>query len=500
MYPVEKKRLAWMWAAVLVFIGVVAGLAVSSRMDLMKLGDAADKPSIKNSATLNQFSEGLADVAAVVIPSVVNISTTKTVKQENPMYPFFEDPLLRRFFGGPDQGGGGGGGRYQEFKEQSLGSGVIVSKDGYIVTNNHVVEGADEIKVTLSDKKDYKGKVVGADSRSDVAVIKIEAKNLPAISWADSSKLRPGEMVMAAGSPFGLSRTVTIGIISAVGRANIGITDYEDFIQTDAAINPGNSGGALVNMNGELVGINTAIFSRSGGYQGIGFAVPSNMVKQVMDSLIKTGKVVRGWLGVSVQDLTPQLAKQFGVSETGGALVSEVMKGSPAEKAGLKPGDVIVALDGRQVEDAGHLRNSVAGATVGSKIKLDVMRNKKKIEVDVVLGELPKKVEAAAGGEAVGTESVLAGVTVEDLTPDIMDKLGLEKGMKGVVVMAVEQGSAADEAGLARGDVITSVNNTPVRDTGEYGQLVSKLKKDEPVLLRIFRQGGYIWMTIGSAD
>jgi serine protease Do len=492
-----KGRLARVWVVVLVAIGMAAGLAVSSRMDLMNLGVSAEPPAIKHSAALTEMSEGLADVAGAVIPSVVNISTTKTVKQENPMYPFFEDPFFRRFFG---QGQPEGGGRYQEFKERSLGSGVIVSRDGYIVTNNHVVEGADEIKVTLSDKRDFKGKVVGSDPRSDVAVIRIEAKGLPAVAWADSDKLRPGEMVMAVGSPFGLSRTVTAGIISAVGRANIGIADYEDFIQTDAAINPGNSGGALVNMKGELVGISTAIFSKSGGYQGIGFAVPSNMVRQVMDSLIKTGKVVRGWLGVSVQDLTPQLARRFGVGEAGGALVSEVMKGSPAEKAGLKPGDVVVAVNGKNVTDSGHLRNTIATVKVGAKVTLDIIRDKKKVPVEVLIGELPKKAEAAAGGETAETESVLSGVSVDDLTPDMLEKLGLEKGTKGVVVMSVDSGSAADEAGLSRGDVIVTVNNKAVRDAREYDQVVSKLKKDEPVLLRVNRQGSYVWMSIGSTD
>ncbi len=493
-------RRAWLWAAVLVFAGIIAGLVVSSRMGLMNTGIADRQPGIRNSAVLNQLSEGFADVAGVAIPSVVNISTTKTVKQQNPFYPFFGDPFFRRFFGNPGQGGGGGEGPYQEYKEQSLGSGVIVSTDGYIVTNNHVVEGASEIKVTLSDNRNFKGKIVGTDPKSDVAVIKIDARGLPAITWADSDRLRPGEAVMAVGSPFGLSRTVTLGIISAVGRANVGISDYEDFIQTDAAINPGNSGGALVNLKGELVGINTAIFSRTGGYQGIGFAVPSNMVKRVMDSLIKTGKVIRGWLGVSVQDVTPQLARQFGVSGAGGALVAEVMKDSPAQKAGLKAGDVITAIDGKNVEDSGHLRNIVSGAPVGSKVRLDIIRDKKKMEVGVVIGELPSKTEEAKAGETTEKESVLAGVAVDNLTPDMMDKLGLEAGTKGVVVMSVDPGSAADEAGLARGDVIVSINNRRVGNTREYGRALSGLKKDEPVLLRINRQGEYIWMTVGSSD
>ena len=235
----------------------------------------------------------------------------------------------------------------KEHKEQSLGSGVIVSEDGYIVTNNHVIEKAQEIKVLLSNKKDYKAKLIGADPKTDIAVIKIEAKGLTALPWGDSNKLKVGEIVFAIGNPFGLNQTVTMGVISAVGRANVGIADYEDFIQTDAAINPGNSGGALINARGELIGINTAILSRTGGYQGIGFAVPSSMAKQVMDSLIKYKKVVRGWLGVSIQEVTSDLAEEFGVKDLKGALVSGVMKGSPAEKAGIKQGDVILQYNGK---------------------------------------------------------------------------------------------------------------------------------------------------------
>jgi len=492
-----NKRLNVVWIVVLLFIGAAVGLTISSRFDLINNGSATNRPTLKVSPALIEQSNALADIAAAVTPSVVNISTTKMVKQENPMYPFLEDPFFKRFFGEP----GGGGGRYREFKERSLGSGVIVSRDGYIVTNNHVVEGASEIKVVLSDKSEYKGKVIGSDPRSDVAVIKIDAKNLPELTWGSSDELRAGEMVMAVGSPFGLSQSVTTGIISAVGRANVGITDYEDFIQTDAAINPGNSGGALINMRGQLVGINTAIFSRTGGYQGIGFAVPVKMVKQVMDSLIKTGKVVRGWLGVSVQDVSPQLAKQFGVESAEGALVGEVVKGSPAEKAGIKRGDVIVGVDGKKVEDSGHLRNMAASTKVGSRLKLDIIRDKNKMTVDVEVGEQPKDVQASQGGaETPETSSALTGVTVQDLTPELIDKLRLDKDVAGVVVITVEQGSAADEAGLARGDVILSINKKSVKNTKNYNAVVTKLKKEEPVLLLINRQGAALWMSIGPTD
>jgi serine protease Do len=492
-----NKRLTVVWIVVLLFIGAAVGLTISSRFDLINTGSAIDRPSLKVSPALTELSNALADVAAAVTPSVVNISTTKTVKQENPINPFLEDPFFRRFFGEPN----GGGGRYREFKERSLGSGVIVSPDGYIVTNNHVVDGASDIKVVLSDKNEYKGKVIGSDPRSDVAVIKIDAKKLPTIAWGDSDGLRAGEMVMAVGSPFGLSQSVTTGIISAVGRANVGIADYEDFIQTDAAINPGNSGGALINMKGQLVGINTAIFSRSGGYQGIGFAVPVKMVKQVMDSLIKTGKVVRGWLGVSVQDVSPQLARQFGVEIAEGALVGEVVNGSPADKAGMKRGDVIVGFDGRKVDDSGHLRNMAASTPVGSRVKVDIVRDKSRMTVVVEIGEQPKDAQASQDGpETPETSSALTGVTVQDLTPELIDRLGLDKDVAGVVVITVEQASAADESGLARGDVILSINKKQVKNTKSYNAIVSKLKKEEPVLLLINRQGSVLWMSIGPAD
>jgi serine protease Do len=324
----------------------------------------------------------------------VNISTTRVIKaREEAPFDFFDDPFFRRFFG--DQFQHPNPNTPKEHKEQSLGSGVIVSEDGYIVTNNHVIEKAQEIKVLLLNKKDYTAKLIGADPKTDIAVIKIEAKGLPAVSWGDSNKLKVGEIVFAIGNPFGLNQTVTMGVISAVGRANVGIADYEDFIQTDAAINPGNSGGALINARGELIGINTAILSRTGGYQGIGFAVPSSMARQVIDSLVKYKKVVRGWLGVSIQEVTSDLAEEFGVKDLKGALVSGVIKGGPAEKAGIKQGDVILQFNGRVVEDTGHLRNMVSQTPIKTTIKVRLLRQKKEIETDVVIAELPKKMAEA---------------------------------------------------------------------------------------------------------
>ena len=330
------------------------------------------------------------EVSRKITPAVVNISTTRVVKEEGGANripaPFSDDPFFRRFFNGPFAPD-----IPRERRENSLGSGVIVDPRGYIITNNHVIENADEIKVLLGDRREFTGKVIGADPKTDVAVVKIEAGNLPSIRWGDSGKLRVGEYVLAVGNPFGLNQTVTLGIVSAVGRANVGIADYEDFIQTDAAINPGNSGGALVNIDGELVGINTAIFTQSGGYMGIGFAVPSNMVRLVMDSLIANGRVVRGWLGISVQEMNPDLARQFGLSEARGALVADVLSDGPAERAGIKRGDVILEFDGTPVDTVGQLRNLVAEKTAGSRVHLKLVQDRREKEVEATIREQPQE-------------------------------------------------------------------------------------------------------------
>jgi len=479
-----------------VLAGVAAGITLSCNTNMMNDVHAGSKAAsgksveVKTNTALIGMSNALADVAEGVTPSVVNISTTKIIRRQF-TNPFFDDPFFKRFFGD-----GFGNGMQREYRQRSLGSGVIVSEDGYIVTNNHVVEGADDISVILHDKEEYTGEVVGADPRSDVAVIKIDAKGLPAAGWGDSDALRPGEMIMAIGSPFGLSKTVTVGIVSATGRANVGIADYEDFIQTDAAINPGNSGGALVNMKGELVGINTAIFSRSGGYQGIGFAVPSKMVRQVMESLINTGEVVRGWLGVSIQELNPQLAKQFGLEDVNGALVADVVKDSPAEKAGIKQGDVIIQFGGRSVEDAAHLRNMVAGTLADTKVDVVVIRDNTEKTLEVNIGTLT----AEAAGETVtagGGKNALSGLTVQDLTPDLRDRLGLDADAKGVIIGKVDPASLAAEAGLEEGDLIVSINKTNVGDVKAYKEVTAKLGEEEPVLLLISRKGSALWVSVG---
>ncbi len=490
------KRKWYIASVFILLIGVFVGLVMSSHLGIMAPLPAKSSISSKSIERLSELSEALSEVASVATPSVVNIATTRVIKsREETPFDFFDDPFFRRFFG--DQFPHPNIPR--ERKEQSLGSGVIVSEDGYIVTNNHVIEKAEEIKVLLSNKRDYKAKLVGADPKTDIAVIKIEAKGLTALSWGDSDKLKVGEVVFAIGNPFGLNQTVTMGVISAVGRANVGIADYEDFIQTDAAINPGNSGGALLNAKGELVGINTAILSRTGGYQGIGFAVPSNMAKQVMDSLIKHKKVIRGWLGVSIQEVTSDLAEEFGVKELKGALVSGVVKGSPADKAGIKQGDVILQYNGKIVEDTGHLRNMVSQTAIGSKVKIRLLRKRQEIEVEAVIAELPKKM-ADAGPfeeqESVEESTALAGITVRELTPELARNFGINESEKGVVIVRVSQSSRAFEAGLRAGDIILQVNQKDITTIEDYKKAVSGIKSKDRILLLIRRKGSDLFVTI----
>jgi serine protease Do len=344
--------------------------------------------------------------------------------------------------------------------------------------------------------------LIGADPKTDIAVIKIDTKGLTALPWGDSNKLKVGEIVFAIGNPFGLNQTVTMGVISAVGRANVGIADYEDFIQTDAAINPGNSGGALINARGELIGINTAILSRTGGYQGIGFAVPSSMARQVIDSLVKYKKVVRGWLGVSIQEVTSDLAEEFGVKDLKGALVSGVMKGSPAEKAGIKQGDVILQYNGKVVEDTGHLRNMVSQTPIGTRVKVKLLRLKKEIEVEVIIVELPKKMAEAPSRNTEKPEdnqeesSALTGLVVRELTPDLAARLGIDENEKGVVVVKVDPDSKVFEAGIRPGDVVLQINQKNIGTIEDYKKAASKIRSKERVLLLIRRKGEDLFVTV----
>lgn len=467
-------------------LALIIWIALAATLAALPADAAISRDTLK---TLEELNGALAGVAETVKPSVVNVSTTSTVSvQKSPFGDLFNDPMFRRFFGDQFEHPG----LRKKYKTSALGSGVIVSSDGYILTNNHVVKDAEEIKVILYDKREFTGKVIGSDSRTDLAVIKIKAKDLPVLPFADSAGLKSGDIVLAVGNPFGLNQTITLGIVSAVGRSNIGLADFEDFIQTDAAINPGNSGGALVDIQGRLVGINTAIFSTSGGYMGIGFAIPSDMARSVMDSIIKHGKVIRGWLGVSIQSLTPELAKQFKLKEEHGALVSDVMKGSPAEKAGLKRGDLIIDFDGKAVEDPAHLRNLVAQKAPGTKVRIKVIRDGKERSLSATLGEFKeRKTEKAK----VERENVLNGVSVQDITPDLRDKLDVPEDVSGVVVTGVAMDSAAAGA-IGRGDVIVQINHRDIGNADEFENIASKIGKDEGVLLLVFRGGGFLYVTI----
>lgn len=440
-----------------------------------------------------ETSRAFSEIASAVSPAVVNISSTKIVKRD--ANPLFDDQFFDLFnpfreFRAP-----------KKWKEQSLGSGVIVSADGYIITNNHVIEQAQEIRITLFDKRSFKARIIGADPKTDIAVIKVDAKELPTVQWGDSDKLQVGEFVLAIGNPFGLSHTVTMGIISAVGRANVGIADYEDFIQTDAAINPGNSGGPLVNIRGELIGINTAIFSRSGGYQGIGFAVPSNMVRMVMGQLEQKGKVTRGWLGVTIQELTPELSQKFGLKQSKGALVGDIAKGSPAEKSGLKRGDIITEYDGRKVKDVGNLRNMVAQSKVGTEVPVMILRGDKEYSVKVLIAELPRDLAESSQGSTADEQTFegLVGLNVMDLTREVARQLGLNKEEKGVVVIRVEPGSAAEEAGVRKGDVIQEVNRKKVERLDDYNKIISGMQPGDTVLLFVNRAGKKFYVTLRTS-
>jgi len=470
-----------------VFIAIL--FLISALMLTLSVVDAKAGPakiSDRSVDYLTNTGRAMAEIASAVKPAIVNISTTRTVKIQGGM-DLFEDPFFKRFFG--DQFNRQA--QPRERKSAGLGSGVIVSSDGYIVTNYHVVKEADEIKVTLADKKEYRGKVIGSDPKTEISIVKIDATGLPTLPWGNSEKLQVGEIVLAVGNPYGLNQTVTMGIVSAIGRANVGIADYEDFIQTDAAINPGNSGGALVNARGELVGINTAIFSTSGGYQGIGFAIPSHMVKSIMDSLVTKGKVVRGWLGVSIQKITPELSKQFNMKEDAGVLVSDAVENSPAEKAGIKRGDIIIEYDGKRTDEPYQLRNMVANALPGAKHVLTILREGKRESVQVVIGDVPSDQQ----GEPGDYQNVFKGIGVQEVTPELAKKMNIPLRIKGVIINDIDE-SAPAAGVLTQGDVIQEINRKKITNLKEYREIASKIRKDEDVLILIFRNGAATFVTL----
>lgn len=452
-------------------------------------------PSQVRTASNEVSLPGFAPVVKRVLPAVVNISSSKVIRTSGagPWSPFLNDPFFRRFFGDEFERQFHGP---RSEREQSLGSGVIISRDGYILTNNHVVADATEVKVALADKREMKARIVGTDPKTDIAFLKVDAKDLPALPLGDSSKVQVGDIVLAIGNPFGLGDTVTMGIVSATGRGNLGIEDYEDFIQTDAAINPGNSGGALINTNGELIGINTAIISGSGGNQGIGFAIPSNMALQVVQEIEKHGRVVRGWLGVGIQEVTPAIAKAFGLTDTTGVLIREVSPDSPASRAGLQQGDVILELNGAQVTDPHTLSLQVAQLAPGSTAHLKIFRQGSVKDVSVALGEMAAETNGKT--QANSYESALGGVSVEELRPDIKQSLQIPADTQGVVVSSVDPSSPAAAVGLRRGDVIQEVNRRSVRNVGEFDRAVRAIGRN-PVLLLIDRGGTNFYIVVEPA-
>jgi Do/DeqQ family serine protease len=451
-----------------------------------------------------------APVVKRVEPSVVRILVTQRAKNvpAQDMSPFFNNPAFRQFFGnqfGNGNGFGfGGPGTMRQPEQQGLGSGVIVSADGYILTNNHVVHDADTIEVTLHNGDKLTAKVIGTDPKADLAVIKIEAHNLPAITFADSDNIEVGDRVLAIGNPYDVGETVTSGMVSGLGRANpvLGL-DYEDFIQTDAAINPGNSGGALVDVDGRLVGINTAIFSRSGGFQGIGFAIPSNLAHNIMEQLAQNGKVVRGYLGVSVQDLTADLAAQFNLDQHSGALIADVLPNGPAARAGLKTGDVVTGLDGKPVTDARHLKLEVATLAPGTKVALAVLRDGHSQNLTINISEQPKDrslasndgSEQASPAEDHGT---LNGVGVADLDRDTRDQLGVPAGIHGAVVTQVDPASPSAAAGLQPGDVIEEINHQPVHSADEATKLTEN-PSSKKTLVRVWNKQGTRYVVVDES-
>jgi len=475
-------------------LGFVLGAAGLGLAHTTEKSLSANPPATLRLANANEGpSKGsYAPLVKEVLPSVVNISTSKVVhnrmsSEEMPMDPFF-----RQFFGDD------GNGRFnvpKDSRENALGSGVIVSPEGYILTNNHVVDGATDIRVTLSDKREFQGHVVGTDPKTDIAVLRIDARNLAPITIGDSSKVQVGDVALAIGDPFGVGQTVTKGIISATGRGNLGIEDYEDFLQTDAPINPGNSGGALINDRGELVGINTAILSHgSGGSQGIGFAIPSDLARQVMNEILKNGHVTRAYLGIYPQDVTPAMAKAFGEKQAKGIVVGDVTPGSPAHTAGIQRGDIILDVNGKPVTDSNQLRMSISMMQPGTDVTLKFLRNGDMRDATVKLAEMPTQTAQANSSDGQGGGKALNGVEVSNLNADIAHQLGISASTKGVVVTDIDPASKLANSGLQKGDVIQEVNHQPVNNVSEFESAVRKAG-DNPLLL--VNRGGTTLFIVG---
>ena len=438
-----------------------------------------------DAAILRKTSKAFAAIAKKATPAVVSVKVEKNIEAPaHGMRQFgygnmpeqFGDEFFQQFFGPHFTP--------RQFKQLGQGSGFLISKDGYILTNNHVVDDADKIRVRLHDGREFDAKRVGTDAKSEIAVIKIEAKDLPYLALGDSDALEIGEWVIAIGSPFGLRETLTVGVVSAKGRNNVSVADYEDFIQTDAAINPGNSGGPLLSIDGSVVGINTAIFSQSGGYMGIGFAVTANMAKSISQQLISHGRVVRGYLGIMLQELTPELADSFGLKDRSGILVADVEDGSPASKAGVRQADVILKLDGRVPENMGKFRESISSMPPGTEVTLQVLRDGKHLDLKAKTGTLPG--DEGASSSAAGDAGMLdkIGIKVEELTQQLARQYGYA-GVDGVIVSEIEQGNAAESAGIEPGNLITSVNRKPVTSVEQFKAAMRAAKPEDGVLLTV---------------
>lgn len=488
--PVDPKTIVSMRRSNLIIIAALTFLLVGLLLVAIAptTGNAAlHKVPLKvdsspSPADLTDFKNGYASVIGPALPAVVNIASTKTVKRsENFPDPFLTDPLFRHFFGG-DMGPQNS--LPQVEREHSLGSGVIVNPEGYIITNNHVIDGASDIEVFTQDKKKFRAKVIGTDSRTDIAVLKINGEELPSLTLGDSSKLKVGDVVFAIGDPFGVGETATMGIVSATGRGLGGaIERYEDFIQTDAAINPGNSGGALLDIHGNLIGINTAIITGdgSGGSQGVGFAIPVNMARNVMQQIVDHGKVIRGHLGIVIQGVDADMAKAFGLKQGGGALVASVEPGSPAAKAGIERGDIILDLNGQPVREPDDLSVHISELAPGTTIHLKIERQGQARELAVTLVQMTEKEEAASTRGSAN--SPLDGVQVQNLTPAIAQQLGVTSDVSGVAVTSVDPSSAAAGAGLSSGDVIEEINHKPIHNVRDYQNALAEAKSQSALLL-----------------
>ena len=483
-------------------IVAVAALAAGTKDETAQTSKTKSPDIVVNEHPIardGKFTSSFAPIVRKVAPSVVKVVTTTKAKQASFQdFPGFDNPWFRHFFG-EDLDRSGRRPRMEVPPQHGVGSGVIVTKDGYILTNNHVVDNADEVKVTLQDGREFTAKVIGKDPKTDVAVVKVEAKDLPAIEIADSDRIEVGDIVLAVGNPFGIGQTVTMGMVSATGRATLGL-DYEDFIQTDAAINPGNSGGALVDTEGRLIGINTAILSRSGGNQGIGFSIPTNLARDVMDNLVRYGKVTRGYLGVMIQDVTPALAKEFNLKNQRGALIGDVVPKGPAEKAGFKSGDVVLEFNGKPVSDSRHLKLEVARAKPGQNVPVKVLRDGEAKTMRVTVNELPGSEQLAKADSKSGSDDTeaLKGVAVTDLSREARRQFDIPETVKGALVSDVEADSAAREAGLKPGDVILEINRKPVRSAEDAVKLTEN-PKDKSTLLRVWSNGGTRYVVVDES-